>query len=40
MLSAAGEFPSYLLVKDRKVVKAWHNNEFGVRALDQINVYF
>jgi hypothetical protein len=40
MLSAAGEFPSYLLVKDRKVVKAWHNNEFGVRALDQINAYF
>jgi hypothetical protein len=40
MLSAAGEFPSYLLVKDRKVIKAWHNNEFGVRALDQINAYF
>ena len=40
MLSAAGEFPSYLLVKDRKVIKAWHNTDFGVNALDQINNYF
>ena len=40
MLTAAGEFPSYVLVKDQKVVKAWHNTEFGVNALDQINAYF
>lgn len=40
MLTAAGEFPSYLLVKNQKVVKAWHNTDFGVNALDQINNYF
>lgn len=40
MLTAAGEFPSYVLVKNQKVVKAWHNTEFGVQALDQINAYF
>jgi hypothetical protein len=40
MLTAAGEFPSYVLVKNQKVVKAWHNTEFGVNALDQINHYF
>ena len=40
MLTAAGEFPSYVLVKNQKVVKAWHNTEFGVQALDQINAHF
>lgn len=40
MLSASGEFPSFLLVRNKRVLKAWHNNDLGVRALDQINAYF
>jgi hypothetical protein len=40
MLMAQGEFPSYFLVANGKVKKAWHNTQFGVRALDQINSFF
>jgi hypothetical protein len=40
MLMAQGEFPSYFLVADGKVKTAWHNTQFGVRALDQINSFF
>ena len=40
MLMAQGEFPSYFLVANGKVKTAWHNTQFGVRALDQINWFF
>jgi hypothetical protein len=40
MLMAQGEFPSYFLVVKGKVKTAWHNTQFGVRALDQINSFF
>lgn len=40
MLMAQGEFPSYFLVAKGKVKTAWHNSQFGVRALDQINSFF
>ena len=40
MLMAQGEFPSYFLVANGKVKTAWHNTQFGVRALDQINSFF
>jgi hypothetical protein len=40
MLMAQGEFPSYFLVAKGKVKTAWHNTQFGVRALDQINSFF
>lgn len=40
MLCASGEFPSFLLVRNKRVLKAWHNNDLGVKALDQINAYF
>jgi hypothetical protein len=40
MLMAQGEFPSYFLAAKGKVKTAWHNSQFGVRALDQINSFF
>jgi hypothetical protein len=40
MLMAQGEFPSYFLVAKGKVKTAWHNTQFGVRTLDQINSFF
>lgn len=40
MLFAQGEFPSFILVANGKVKTAWHNTQFGVRALDQINSFF
>ncbi|MEN9742450.1 MAG: hypothetical protein RLZZ65_255 [Bacteroidota bacterium] len=40
MVMAQGEFPSYFLIAQQKVVKAWHNTHFGTKALDEINSFF
>lgn len=34
-----GSFPTYLLVENGKLIKAWHNDTFGVVALDKIQDY-
>lgn len=31
-----GSFPTFLWIKNQRIVKAWHNNEFGVRAMHEI----
>lgn len=32
-----GSFPTYLLIEKGKIIKAWHNDTFGVRALQALN---
>lgn len=32
-----GSFPTYLLIEKGKIKKAWHNDTFGVRALEALN---
>lgn len=32
-----GSFPTYVLVEHGKITKAWHNDAFGVRALNELN---
>jgi hypothetical protein len=36
MQIAEGTFPTFVLVKDKKAVSKWSNNQFGVRAKDLI----
>jgi glutaredoxin len=35
-----GEFPTYVLSESGQAVKAWHNDRFGVRAMDEIDQFF
>jgi len=35
-----GQFPTYILSEKKKVIKAWHNDTFGVDAMDEINQFF
>ena len=35
-----GEFPTYLLSENGHAVKAWHNDRFGVRAMDEVDQFF
>ena len=35
-----GEFPTYLLSENGQAVKAWHNDSFGVRAMDEVDQFF
>lgn len=35
-----GQFPTYILSENKKVIKAWHNDTFGVDAMDEIDQYF
>ncbi len=35
-----GEFPTFVLSKNGKAIKAWHNDRFGVRAMDEVDHYF
>lgn len=32
-----GSFPTYLWIKNKKLVKAWHNDGFGIKALSEIS---
>ena len=32
-----GSFPAYVLIEHGKIIKAWHNDAFGVRALNELN---
>jgi hypothetical protein len=32
-----GSFPTYLLVENGKLIKAWHNDTFGVRAIADLD---
>lgn len=32
-----GSFPTYVLIDQGKIKKAWHNDAFGVRALNELN---
>ena len=32
-----GSFPTYVLIEHGKITKAWHNDAFGVRALNELN---
>ena len=35
-----GQFPTYILSENKMVLKAWHNDTFGVDAMDEIDQYF
>jgi hypothetical protein len=35
-----GEFPTFVLSNNGKAIKAWHNDRFGVRAMDEVDHYF
>ena len=35
-----GEFPTFVISKNGKAIKAWHNDNFGVRAMDEVDHYF
>jgi glutaredoxin len=35
-----GEFPTYVLSESGQAVKAWHNDSFGVRAIDEVDQFF
>ena len=37
---AKGTFPCFVISSDSKAVKVWNNNQFGVRALDEIEAFF
>jgi len=32
-----GSFPTYVLIEHGNITKAWHNDAFGVRALNELN---
>jgi len=32
-----GSFPTYVLIENGKITKAWHNDSFGVRSLNELN---
>jgi hypothetical protein len=32
-----GSFPTFVLIEHGKITKAWHNDAFGVRALNELN---
>lgn len=32
-----GSFPTYLWIKNKKLVKAWHNDGFGIKAFSEIS---
>jgi hypothetical protein len=32
-----GSFPTYVLIEHGKITKAWHNDAFGARALNELN---
>ena len=35
-----GEFPTFVLSKNGSAIKAWHNDSFGVGAMDEVDHYF
>ena len=35
-----GEFPTFVISKNGKAIKSWHNDSFGVRAMDEVDHYF
>lgn len=35
-----GEFPTYVISESGHAVKAWHNDRFGVRAMDEVDHFF
>ena len=35
-----GQFPTYILSENKMVLKAWHNDTFGVDAMDEIDQFF
>ena len=35
-----GEFPTYVLSENDQAKKAWHNDSFGVRAMDEVDQFF
>ncbi len=35
-----GEFPTFILSKNGKAIKAWHNDRFGVSVMDEVDHYF
>ena len=35
-----GEFPTYVLSESGHAVKAWHNDRFGVMAMDEVDQFF
>ncbi len=35
-----GTFPCFVISNNKKAVKIWNNNQFGVRALDEIESFF
>ncbi len=35
-----GEFPTFVISKNGKAIKAWHNDNFGVRAIDEVTTFF
>jgi hypothetical protein len=35
-----GEFPTFVLSKNGKAIKSWHNDSFGVMAMDEVDHYF
>ena len=35
-----GEFPTFVLSKNGKAIKAWHNDNFGVGAIDEVTTFF
>ena len=32
-----GSFPTYLQIKNGKIIKAWHNDTFGIKALEEMD---
>jgi len=36
IIMAQGGFPCMILSKDKKIIYAWENDHFGVRAIDDI----
>lgn len=40
LILTEGQFPTYILSENKKVVKAWHNDTFGVSAMDEIDQFF
>ena len=35
-----GQFPTYILSENKMVLKAWHNDTFGVDAMDEVDQFF
>ncbi len=36
----SGTFPCFVLSDKKKVIQVWNNNQFGVRAIDEIEAFF